>query len=340
MKHYKRLTYPDRIRIEVLYNHNVPISAIASELGRSRQSIYFEIQKGKYLHRNTDWTESVKYSAYKAQARTDFNRTTQRPPLKIQNDYIFVKEIEAAVKRKNSPAVALHSLKNASTRVCVSTLYSYIDKGIFLHITNKNLPRKCKKRKKRAVRYVKSSPIGRSIEKRPQSINDRSEFGHWEMDTVIGKAKKGDCLLVLTERQTNYQLIRRIPAKNAASVVHAIDEIQCQNSFFSSIFRSITIDNGCEFRDTKGIERNDRTVTYYCHPYSSWERGQNENQNAMIRRFIIKGTPIEHYSDDQIREVQDWLNNMPRKLYDWHTSKQQFENALSKIGISPDKIFL
>lgn len=340
MRHYKRLTYTDRIRIEVLYNRHVSISAIAAELGKSRQSIYFEIQKGKYMHRNSDWTESVKYSAYKAQQRTDFNRTTQRPSLKIQNDYIFVREIEESVKRKNSPAVALHSLKNAKTRVCVSTLYSYIDKGLFLHITNKNLPRKCKKRTKHKVRYTKSAPIGRSIDKRPPSVNDRSEFGHWEMDTVIGTSQKGECMLVLTERQTNYQLIRRLPGKAAAGVVSALDGIQRYNPTFTRLFRSITMDNGCEFTDTRGIERNGRTVVYYCHPYSSWERGQNENQNAIIRRFIPKGTRIENYTDDQIRAVQDWLNTMPRKKFDWQTSQQLFENALSKIGISPDEVFL
>lgn len=82
------------------------------------------------------------------------------------------------------------------------------------------------------------------------------------------------------------------------------------------------------------------TELEYCHPYSSWERGQNENQNALIRRFIPKGTRIENYTDDQIRAVQDWLNTMPRKKFNWQTSLQLFENALSKIGISPDEVFL
>ena len=109
-------------------------------------------------------------------------------------------------------------------------------------------------------------------------------------------------------------------------------EIGSQN--FQQIFKTITMDNGVEFLDFAGIEKGcrnknkKRTKAYYCHPYSSWERGTNENSNKLIRRFIPKGTIIENYTDEEIIYIQNWINNYPRKIFNGKTANMIKEEEL------------
>lgn len=337
---YKRITKTDRIVIETLYNRHYSISYIAKEIGKSRSSVYEEVKKGLYQH-TVEWRDETRYSADLAQRKTDYNATVRQRPLKVANDYEFVRIVEnLIIEKKYSPSACLGYIKNANlnlkTKVCLSTLYSYIDKGIFLHITNKSLPRRGNKKRKYRTVHAKTAPKGRSIDKRGDEINNRSVFGHWEMDTVVGKRKKGECLLVLTERQTGYEIIIKIPDKSSASVVNALNGLERKYGvLFSVLFKTITCDNGTEFSATANMEQSifggQRTTIYYCHPYSSWERGQNENQNGLIRRFIPKGTRMENYTEEYIQAVEDWINNLPRLKYQYSTSKMLFSTAISKI---------
>lgn len=338
---YKRITKRDRIIIETLYNRKYPVAYIAKEIGKSRQAVYAEIKKGLYQH-FVSWRDVTKYSADLAQRRTEYNATARQRPLKVANDYEFVRVVEnLIIKNKYSPSAVIGHIQNENiplkTKVCVSTLYSYIDKGIFLHVTNKDLPRRGSSRTKlKKVRVIKTASKGRSIEKRTEDINERLSFGHWEMDTVVGKKEKAESLLVLTERQTAYEIIIKIPDKTAQSVVDAINFLEKKYGVtFPNIFKSITCDNGVEFSYTERMETSiyggQRTTLYYCHPYSSWERGQNENQNALIRRFIPKGERIENYSHEYIKGVETWINTLPRLKYGYATSQQLFEMALSKL---------
>ena len=151
------------------------------------------------------------------------------------------------------------------------------------------------------------------------------------MDTVTGKAKgKGQVLLVLTERSTRQEIIMKLRHKTTAEVVHALNRLERRyGRRFPLLFKSITVDNGAEFMDCAGMEKSyrskaQRTKIYYCHPYSAWERGSNENANAMIRRFIPKGTPIENYSEQDIQRIQDWMNRYPRKILDYKCSDDLF----------------
>lgn len=96
------------------------------------------------------------------------------------------------------------------------------------------------------------------------------------------------------------------------------------------IFRSITVDNGSEFLDYEGLEQSimskkKRTQIYYAHPYSTWERGTNENINKMIRRFIPKGSDISNYSDEEIKRIETWINNYPRKILGYYSVNEIYE---------------
>lgn len=222
------------------------------------------------------------------------------------------------------------------TTVCTKTLYNYIDSGLFLHLDNQHLLYKSRKKPQKAEkpRRIKR-PLCSSIDDRPKEVSDRDSFGHWEMDTVVGKAKGGGpVLLVLTERLTRYEIILKMPDKTMAQVVRCLNRLERQlGARFQQVFRTITVDNGSEFMDTSGIERScrrkgNRTKVYYCHPYSSWERGSNENANGIIRRFIPKSTPIEQYTDKEIAQVQQWINNYPRKVLGYLSAQILFDSYL------------
>ncbi len=342
---YKTFTKRTRYKLEALYNAGVPVKKIAEELGYTHQAIYHELKRGYYMHRNTDWTETRKYSADKAQFSADINATAKGAPLKLGNDKEFATFVEDMVLQGYSPGAILlfieeHGLK-FKTKVCRVTLYSYIDKGVFLKIGNKNLLRKGERKKKTEEKQPKKLPdIEHSIEKRSPEINAREVFGHWEGDSVIGTNKKGETVLTLTERLTRMEIILKSPDKTAASTVRMLNRLERKigSVTFRKVFKSITFDNGTEFSDTKGIEfspytNKRRTTVYYCHPYRSSERGTNENQNGFIRRFIPKGTPICNYSTEYIQYVQDFINNYPRAIFNGENSTKRFTKELKKLNI-------
>ena len=346
-KHYKIFDRRKRDMLEALYNARVPVKQIALELGYSESGIYHELKRGIYMHRNTDWTESKRYSADKAQMSADLNNTAKGAPLKLGADMEFARFVEDMVLSGYSPEAILLYIKDHGlrfkTKVCRVTLYSYIDKGIFLRISNKNLLRKgLRKKKGKGEKQAKKLPdLERMIEKRPTEVAQRTSFGHWEGDSVIGKNTKGETLLTLTERLTRMEIIMRCPDKSAASTVRMFNRLERRlgSKNFVQIFRTITFDNGTEFSDAKGIEispytRKQRTRVYYAHPYCSSERGSNENQNGFIRRFVPKGTPIVSFSDEYFANVQNFINNYPRRLFDGKSASKMFFLELEKLHIS------
>lgn len=177
------------------------------------------------------------------------------------------------------------------------------------------------------------------IEERPQEINDRQTFGHWEGDCVCGKKRTKETLFVLSERLTRNEIIIKMPDQTAASVVAAMNKLERRyGKKFAEIFKSITFDNGSEFMDCAGIEKsvygkgNKRTKVYYCHLYSAYERGTNENINKMIRRFLPKGTDFRKVTAEYIERVEAWINNYPREILGFETSGSLFERYVAEAA--------
>lgn len=132
-------------------------------------------------------------------------------------------------------------------------------------------------------------------------------------------------------------LNRTMKSQSAANVVRFLNKLEKRHGKkFKKIFKSITVDNGAEFSDAKGMEKSifngKRTDIYYCHPYSSWERGSNERMNREIRRLIPKGSNIASYTPAQIKEVQDWVNNYPREIFGYATSEELFQAELQLVA--------
>ncbi|HBN12731.1 MAG TPA: IS30 family transposase, partial [Clostridiales bacterium] len=194
---------------------------------------------------------------------------------------------------------------------------------------------KCKRKKYKRKIQASKAPQGTSIEKRAVEILLRNTFGHWEMDCVVGTTLR--TLLVLTERLTRKEIIIPIPNKKAVSVVTALNKLERKyGKLFKRIFKTITVDNGVEFSDSEGIEKSiygnkKRTTVYYCHPYSSYERGTNERLNREIRRKLPKGTNFNKVSDKEVKAVEDWVNNYPKAVLGYATANEVFEKYISAL---------
>ena len=157
--------------------------------------------------------------------------------------------------------------------------------------------------------------------------------------TVVGKKRTKARLLVLSERVTRREIIIRIKDGRAETVVAALDRLErIYGAAFYEIFKTITVDNGSEFVDADGIERSarrkdaKRTTVYYCHAYSSCERGTNENINRMIRRQFPKGTDFDKVTAAEVKRVETWLNNYPREILGFMSSAQAFELAFDRAA--------
>ena len=327
-QHY--MTYEERIRLETLLGEKRSVAYIAGKLGFSRQTIYNEIKRGSYMHTRDYWDER-RYSAQKAQQATDYAQTAKGRPLKIGNDHAYATYLEQKILRDRfSPGAALAAARKEGfeTSISINTLYSYIDKRVFFTLSNNHLWDKWKKRprSKQPERRI-THPALPSIEIRPEWINKRLEYGHWEMDLIVSARGGRSVLLTLTERLSREEIILKLPNRKAGTIRKAMDWLERNTPNFRQKFKSITTDNGSEFLQYDLLRKScrwkgNRFDIYYCHSYSAWEKGTVENHNRMIRRFFPKGTNFDEVSPKEIRRVQDWMNQYPRKSLGWHAPEE------------------
>ena len=169
----------------------------------------------------------------------------------------------------------------------------------------------------------------------PEETPGKSKETERILEMLKDGADKGKCesVLVLTERLTRYEIILRVLSKTAQATVEALRQTLTQ--FPKGTFQTITVDNGSEFSDCEGMEQdvdgNKRLTVYYCHPYSSCERGSNERNNRIIRRFFHKGHSLRNITQTDCDFVADKINNMPRKILDYSTAQELFNQELSKL---------
>lgn len=337
MGKYRRMTYTDRLKIEALYNAGLSYRAIAKETGFTPAAICTEVKRSLYPHLGAETTRrSMRYSATIGQETSVFNRSSRCAEIKLGRHYDYALFVAAEITRGRSVDVIVGSLRRAGEwTVSTTTLYRYIDRGYIPNISNSNLPEKLARqcRHKRPVIPLRP-PAGLSIERRPQEINDRISFGHWEMDSVIGKAQgQRESILVLTERVTRYEIVVRVNAKTSQCTVKALDALLA--SFPLGTFQTVTVDNGSEFQDCYGMEYDKmgmkRLTVYYCHPYCSSERGSNERANRIIRRYFPKGHSMSKYTQKDCSCVARALNTMPRKILDYDTPQNLFMQEIEKL---------
>lgn len=341
----KHLTQAERVVIETMLGTGSRAASIAAALGRHRRTIERERGRGRVQHWDADWRQHAAYSSDRGQAVHDLNATARGPELKLGRNVDLVAFVRVRIlQHRESPAVVAHRMRVADLpgAVCAKTLYTYIEAGLIAGVSNESLweKRQRRQRPRRTLRRSRRAPTRRqSIEQRPEAVSAREEFGHWEIDLVVGPAGSRGALMTLTERKTRQTIIRKLKNKTHRAVRRAIDALERAYGRlrFRLLFRSITADNGSEFLDVDGMQQSAlcqqrRTTLFYAHPYASWERGTNENTNRMIRRFISKKQFIEHLSRTTIAAVEAWLNNYPRRIINFDAPRQRFDQELAHLA--------
>lgn len=307
---------------------------IAREINCSPSTVGYELKRGTpdYCGRG----RKPSYSAKRGTAVYCDNRSRCRRSKRIPRDSSFILWMVIQMKEHKWSfdtcvgRAKLCKLFPTEQIPCTKTLYNLLWHNE-LPLTLFELPEILERRKRSKPRISKRLN-GQSIDNRPDEVAQRTTFGHWESDTVIGRKSKGEpAVFTIVERLTGCYLTMRIKEKTTAGVAAAMAELHREfGTQFSEVFRSITTDNGSEFAAFSEMEAYG-THVYFAHPYSSWERPVNERSNRILRRFIPKGVSLSRYTDDQLMMFADEINALPRKRLGYRTSEELFDEQLDII---------
>ncbi len=300
-----KLTEEERDRIAVLHARGIGIREIGRLLERDHASISRELKRNRF---------GEGYNAIHAQHVSEERKSHagKRHPLKDTHTYGYVL---AKLKEGWSPEqiAGRLALEQGEHVVCHETIYRFIyTKALKEDRLWEYLPRKQKHRRKQHGRKAQRSRIHQrvSIHARPARINNRSELGHWEGDTVEGKGHK-EGIHTEVERVSRYLLAQKVPA------ITSEETIIVQKEMFSQLpehlRRSTTLDNGKENHLHMQLEELSMK-TYFADPYSSWQRGTNENTNGLVRRYLPKKTAFTTLTKEELDDIVWEINNRPRKV--------------------------
>jgi len=340
------LTFAERKTIERILRESANKEQIARALLRDKSVIKREIKRGSVVQRKRNPYESkepgspefIEYTAYFADAGQriyENNRLRCGAKSKIVQCADMVEYVESKIlgNEKWSPDAALGYAKAngmfLGQEVTTKTFYNWIDSGL-VKVKNIDLLLKVR-RKPKTPRQKRKIALGRSIDERPTEANSREVFGHWEGDGIVGKNGRG-FLISLVERKLGIGLLFNAGSKEKDRIVSCINALEKRyGDHFGYIFKSITFDNGMEFSDSAGMEKAGRTMVYYAHPYSSFERGTNENWNGIVRRFLPKGKSFDDLTERDINRVMHYINTLPRKRFDYKTPLDLWHRELERI---------
>ena len=352
-KQYRHLTKNDRIKIESLINQKdkngkrlFNNTYIANYLGVHKSTISRELKnrKKEKMYIRTGKTKTMPYTAQYAQENADFKRGLSKGEYKLRKNKKLAKFIEDKIKvDKWAPDAIVGYMKahnyfelDGFESITTPTIYNAIRYGII----NVKLEDTRRMKYKAEYEYHNKSDLPKSkaeysINNRPEEIDKRLYFGHFELDTVIGTSKGNhECLMTLTERKTRFEIIFKLKGKTAEEVVNKFNKMkEFMKIHYNKIFKSITTDNGTEFSDFLNIIKDTKTKIYFCHPYCSGEKGTNEKHNSIIRYFIPKGTLIEKYSYKDINKIAEWMNNYPRKILNYKTPLEALQEEFNDKSI-------
>lgn len=311
------ITREQRYTISVMHKQGHTQSYIAKTIGKHRSVVSRELKRNR--------NEKGEYHFSSAQQLSDLRKDRLKKPRKLTGQvknriYRYMtmyewspEQIEGRCKIKELPMVSK------------STIYN------FLHQDKNNggeLYKKCRHKLKHRRRPIgKHYPIKDrvSIDERPKEA-DGKRFGDWEMDLIVDQNNQ-NAMVTLTERKTNFSLIRKLPkGKKAKDVADAVYYMLLP---YKKTVRTITTDNGPEFAMHKLIAKRLNTKVYFAHPYCSWEKGAIEYANKLYRQYIPKKTSFEMYNKQQIKEIQEKINSRPRKKLGYRTPLEEFKVYLN-----------
>jgi transposase, IS30 family len=335
-KKWEHLGLEERGAIKALRKQGLGIRAIARKVGCAPSTVTNELKRGT-PPRKSNRGKAPDYSPKRGEAVYKANREVCRKPLKARRCKAFTDWVVKQVREHKWSLDAccgyakLHQLFQADETVCTRTLYNMVWAGV-LSITPTELPEALKRKIKEHMSRENKKRYGESISNRPEIAALRKEEGHWEGDTVVGKrAGKEAVVFSLLEKKTETYLAFRIADKTSDAVMDAMRALHCEYADrFADVFKTITVDNGSEFADFAQVADWGAKV-YFAHPYSSWERPQNERHNGLFRTFVPKGMSIEQYTDEDILTAADELNGRPRRKLGYRTPEELFDAFLDAI---------
>lgn len=306
---------------------------IAGKLGRSPNTWNYEvIVNGKSREAYKPQLAQLSASLRKWEANS-------RNPAKDPRVWDFVME---NLKKRFSPEQISKDIINKyptdpDMRISYETIYTFINseegKEFNLHkfLRHKRL-RKLRKTGMKAIDPKKAKIPNRvSIHDRPEIVSMKTRFGDWEADLMEGRRFTGHCLCVLKERLSQYMLIIRIRNKTSSENVRAI--IQSLSAFPPELRLTITYDNGSENAEHEKINSILDTLSYFCDAYASWQKGGVENGIGLIRDYLPKKTDLREISNGKLKQIQNDLNNRPRKCLGWKTPHQVLSKQLKNLGV-------
>ena len=333
-KTYKRITLNERVIIETLLHQEQSKSYISKHLNRSRSTITNELKN--WLIKPSD-----KYNAQLAHWYATEVNATKRTKDKINTHkrlklYVYRGLLNGYSPDQISGSIKLLYPNNPIMSISYEAIYQHIyrhrqfilgKKLIKLLPYHHHKRRENRKFGKNRIR-IKDQV---SIDKRPGHIELREEVGHWEGDLMIGVGQKS-AIATNVERKTRYTFIMKIDNRKSKTVTKAF--ANSLNTLPNYIRKSMTYDNGMEMANHKWLTNKTGMDIYFAHPYSSWERGTNENTNGLIRRFFPKGTDFNNITLKQIKEVQYKLNNRPRKVLGYKTPNQMMQEEIKAKSVA------
>ena len=354
----KHLTLKMYKKIESEYNHyifskdkKIGITEfkrrLANLIGTTLSNIYDIIKDGLITVYDYDFNERIEFNAntaFEKRASKSIESNSSKRESSKKFVSLVVKELRSEYNINSVDEIINDLILNRKDEIkdmvtiCTSTFYNYVEDGKIDGFSKEELPMKTKRKKKNKHKEGKTEPKGTSIEERPFSPDDRSEFGHWEGDTVVGgrNKKNSGAVFTLVERKTRFQLVIKMKDRKADTVYKAVKLLkkrypELKDYNLKEIFKSITFDNGVEFSRWKDIEKFLKTKTYFAHPYSSCERGSNENGNKLLRVFLPKGCNINDYDEEYVMRANELINTKIRKILGYKSSLDLFMIELDKL---------
>lgn len=317
---YKHFTKEDRETLHRLKVQKYSNEYIAKILGKHPASISRELKRNSCEITNEYWTHLAINKA--KERRSIANKTNKHIPLSSIN-YIKEKlsiewspdQIVGRMKLDNIPLISHETIY----RMIYENRFGLAQYSIFLRRKQKKRQNRIHRKKRR---QIIQNRVG--IEHREETKN----FGHWELDTVIGKNHKG-AILTSVEKKSKYLKAELIEQKSAANVERSI------SNMFKSLpeegIRTMTSDNGTEFTCHQEVVKKLKTLWYFANPYHSWERGLNEHTNGLLRQYYPKKTDFKAISKEELQQVVEKINNRPRKVLAYRTPNEVFSEELKLI---------
>ena len=331
----KHLKFEERCSIKVYRKLGYSQRYIARELNCSPATISYELRRGTG-ERNGKRGRKPEYSAKRGQAVYEANRSVchRRSSVTTENPFVLWLIGQVRNHKWSIDACVGYAKKNCLFTDCVlstKTIYNAVWNGT-INLSVFDLPEALSRKTKKHAIHRNKRCFGTGIDERPTEAASREEYGHWEIDTVVGhKSGRESVVLTLVEKKCDYYIAIKIPGKDSVSVMTAMDVLREEyGEKFSAVFKTITADNGTEFEGLAALEKYG-TKVYFAHPYSSWERPQNERHNRIFRRFVPKGVSIDKYSAEQILQFADSMNALPRRLLNYCTPEELFDAFLDSV---------